>query len=135
MLSRNLAPKAARGRILVVDDDPLIGELLVMLFEQEGFEVQTAQDGCAGLIAFSEDHFDLIFTDLRMPRMTGLELAAAVRKVDSMVPIILVTGEANTLGAEVATQVGISRVVSKPFTLDELITCLSLMEANWPPAA
>ncbi len=134
-MSPSLALRASRGRILVVDDDPLIVELLVTLFEQEGFEVQTAQDGCAGLLTFFTSHFHLIFTDFSMPRMNGLELAARVRRVDSMVPIILLTGEVNALAAEAATQAGINRVIPKPFKLDELRNCLGLVRAEWPPAA
>ncbi|MBZ0170478.1 acetoacetate metabolism regulatory protein AtoC [Candidatus Methylomirabilis lanthanidiphila] len=135
MVSLNVALETARGRILVVDDDPFIGELLAVLFEQEGFEVQIAQDGCAGLLAFSEGHFNLIVTDFSMPRMTGLELAAAVRKTDPLVPIILVTGEANAIDAKAARQVGINRVIPKPFKLDELRKCVGLVRAKWPPAA
>lgn len=135
MLTRNVALKTTMARILVVDDDPLIVELLVSVFEQEGFEVQTAQDGHAGLLAVSKNHFDLIFTDFHMPRMTGLELAAAVRKVDQAVPLILLTGEAHALEPEAVTRSGITRVVPKPFKLDELRRCLGLMSAHWPPAA
>lgn len=135
MVSLNIALETTRGRILVVDDDPLIGELLATWFEREGFEVEIAKDGHAGLLSFFAGHFDLIFTDFRMPRMNGLELATQVRQIDSMVPIVLLTGEAYTLEADAAMRAGISRVVSKPFKVNELLTCLGLMAARWPPAA
>lgn len=135
MVSLNIRLETTRGRILVVDDDPLIGELLTTWLEQEGFEVQNAQDGHAGLLAFFAGHFDLIFTDFRMPRLNGLELATQVRKIDPMVPIVLLTGEAYTLEADAAMRAGINRVVSKPFKFNELLTCLGLMKARWHPAA
>lgn len=131
-MGSNQALKEQRGRILVVDDDPLLRELLTIFLEEQGYEVQEAQDGQVGLVAFFQSRFDLIFTDLRMPCMTGLEMAAAVRRVDPVIPIILVTGEAYALEAEALAQVGISRLLRKPYTLDEVRTCLDLMKASWP---
>src|SRR5574337_2223197 len=113
--------KEQRGRILVVDDDPVLRELLTVFLEERGYEVQEAQDGQAGLVAFTQGGFDLIFTDFRMPGMSGLEMAAAMRRSDPVVPIILVTGDVYTLEVGAAIQAGISRVLPKPFKPSEII--------------
>lgn len=131
-MGSNQELKDSRGRILVVDDDPLLRELLTIFLEEQGYEVQEAQDGQVGLVAFYQGRFDLIFTDLRMPCMTGLEMAAAVRRVDPVIPIILVTGEAYALEPEAVAQAGISRVLLKPYTLDDVRRCLDLIKASWP---
>jgi CheY-like chemotaxis protein len=68
-----------RGRVLVVDDDAIIRDLLTAILEPQGFEVQTAANGPAALAAFHVEPFDVILTDFQMPGMSGLELAAEVQ--------------------------------------------------------
>lgn len=116
--------KDPRGRILVVDDDPGLRALFVDFLEQQRFESRVAPDGPSALAALDTDRFDLIFVDFHMPGMSGLELAAVVRRTDPVIPIILVTGEVHGLEAEAVARAGISRVLPKPFPLHELITCL-----------
>lgn len=115
----------ARQKILVVDDDPSLRELLAEFLERRGFEVRTAQDGRAGLNAMGECHFDVILSDFRMPGMSGLEMAAVVRQTDPTIPIILITGDAYTLESEAVTRAGITRVLPKPIKLNELLNACS----------
>lgn len=115
----------ARQKILVVDDDPLMRELMADYLEAVGFEVRTAQDGSAGLDALGKYHFDIILSDFRMPGMSGLEMAALVRQTDSTIPIILITGDAYTLESEAVSRAGITRVFPKPIRLDELLSTCS----------
>lgn len=117
--------KDTRLKVLVVDDDPSLRELLAVFLEQVGFEVRTAQDGQAGLNALGECHFDIIFSDFRMPGMTGLEMATRVRRIDPAIPIILVTGEPYALEAEALAQAGIRQVLRKPFMVNELLDICS----------
>ena len=72
--------KDARQKVLVVDDDPLLRELLADFLEQVGFEVRTAQDGRVGLNALGECHFDIILSDFRMPGVSDLDMAVVVRR-------------------------------------------------------
>lgn len=119
-------PKAPRGRALVVDDNPLIRELIADFLEHVGFRARVAPDGSTALAAFAGDRFDVLFVDFHMPGMTGVEMAAAVRRTDPLIPIILVTAEAAMLEAEDLSQTGISRVLPKPFTLNDILMCLRL---------
>lgn len=119
-------------RILVIDDDASLREALRAFFQQAGFEVHPAHDGPSGLAAFNAEHFDLICVDFRMPGMTGLEVAAAVRRVAPVIPIILITGDPYGLEPEALAGARISRVLVKPFTLDELRSCLDLMMVSMP---
>jgi CheY-like chemotaxis protein len=116
----------ARQKILVVDDDGMLRELLATYLERVGFEVHTAPDGRAGLTACGESHFDLILTDYRMPAMTGLEMAACIRRSDAVTPIILITGDSYTLDPEVVAQAGITRVLPKPIQIHELLNMCSV---------
>ncbi len=114
----------ARQKILVVDDDCSLRELLAYYLEGVGFEVRTAPDGRAGLNALDGCHFDLILTDYRMPAMTGIEMAALIRKSDTVTPIILITGDFYELDPEIVAQAGITRMLQKPLKLNELLTCV-----------
>ena len=123
IMDRSQALPGPRRRGLVVDDDPAVRELLTVFLEGRDFEVRTAPDGPTGLAAFNAEPFDLILVDFQMPGMTGLEMAAEVRRTDLHIPIALITGIANTLEAEAVAQAGIIHTFPKPFDLNEL--------ANW----
>lgn len=110
-----------RQKVLVVDDDCTLRELLATYLERVGFEVRTAPDGRAGLNAFGECRFDLILTDYRMPAMNGLEMAASIRRSDTVTPIILITGDSSILDPNVVAQAGITRMLSKPLDVHELL--------------
>ena len=133
-MGKHQQPKSPRGRVLVVDDDPAVRALLADFLEQAGFEVRATPDGPTALAAFHVDRFDVIFVDLRMPGMTGLEMAAVVRQTNPRIPIILVTGEAHLLEASAVAQAGIDRMLPKPFALHDLVACLRLTQAASPPA-
>lgn len=105
---------------MVVDDDPVIRALLHEFCEEEDFEVQTAPDGPAALAIFTKERFDVIFVDFQMPGMTGLEMATAVRKTNSSIPIALISGTVGALVPEAVAQAGIDRIFAKPFKLAEL---------------
>ncbi|HWQ69112.1 MAG TPA: response regulator [Patescibacteria group bacterium] len=116
-----------RRKILVVDDDLSIRELLADYLEQAGFEVKTAPDGRAGLKALDESHFDIILSDFRMPGMSGLEMAAVIRQTNPAIPIILITGDAYALESEAVARAGITRVLLKPLKMNELLNCAQSM--------
>lgn len=118
--------QAARQKVLVVDDDRTLRELLADYLGRVGFEVHTAPDGRAGLHALGESHFDLILTDYRMPAMTGLEMAACIRRSDTITPIILITGDSYTLGPEVIARAGITMVLPKPLEINDLLNLLGV---------
>jgi CheY-like chemotaxis protein len=116
----------ARQKVLVVDDDATFRELLTELLETVDYDVWTAEDGLAGLDALYNGPFDLILVDNRMPRMTGLDMAACIRKTDTVTPIILITGDSYTLDPEIVARAGVTEVLPKPLKINEFLSMVSI---------
>lgn len=112
-------------KVLVVDDDSSFRELLTELLETAGYQVWTAEDGLAGLDLLRNGPFDLILVDYRMPKMTGLDMTAYIRRSDTVIPIILITGDYYTLDPEIVAQAGITQVLPKPLKIQEFLNICS----------
>lgn len=106
-------------RILVIDDDTQIRELLSMALHDEGYAVATAQDGLAGLEQADALRPDLVILDFEMPRCGGLAFARRYRQGADAAPIILVTASSNL--QERCELVEADGCVGKPFDLDDLL--------------
>ncbi|MEJ2397872.1 MAG: sigma-54 dependent transcriptional regulator [Gammaproteobacteria bacterium] len=106
--------------ILFVDDDPKAGELMLRFSEGANYTVQVFQDPQQALAYYKNHSADLIISDLRMPRLSGIELLAAVRNLDADVPFIIITGYADVENAIEAMRLGASDFIKKPFDMDEL---------------
>lgn len=105
----------AHLRVLVADDDPAMRALWTRLLEEElGAEVVTAGDGAAAIALLCEDSFDLLVTDLRMPRVSGMDVLRYARARWPYLPAFLVTGEASPFTVEEARRLGVD-VLAKPF--------------------
>ncbi len=85
-------PRLPRARLLVVDDDELIRELHARVLVVAGYEVETAEDGIDALERLAEEPFDLVLTDNYMPRLSGSNLALALRSAGSHIPVVMVSG-------------------------------------------
>ena len=103
-------------RILVVDDEPAVGDTVKMLLRIDGHEVETTNSSQEALGLFESGRFDLIFTDFAMPGMNGHQLAAAIKAGAPKQPIVMVTGHAGTL----LPSPDVDFVVGKPFQLEDL---------------
>lgn len=126
MSLQQLPSSNTRHKVLVVDDDTLFRELLSDLLEAAGYWVWAAEDGLAGLDVLHNGPFDLILVDYRMPRMTGLEMSAFIRKTDTVTPIILITGDYYTLDQKTVAQAGITQILPKPLKINEFLNiCLT----------
>lgn len=112
--------EAARHRILVVDDEFTVRETIKMLLELEGHEIETAKSGGEALAMIRESKFDLILTDYAMPRMTGEELAIAVKARLPSQPIGMITAYAGMLRASSQPVKGTDFLIDKPFNLEDL---------------
>lgn len=107
-------------RILVVEDDPLLGEALQAGLRQRGFAVDWARDGLAGLAAMESDHFDAVVLDLGLPRLNGRQLLARRRDAGDRTPVLVLTAR-DTLDERVAgLDAGADDYVVKPVALSEL---------------
>ena len=116
-----------RLRILAVDDDAGILQLMREFIRALGSECETAPDGPEGLRAFRSSQFDLVVTDRDMPGMTGDELAIAIRSVSPETPIIMLTGLGMEMRARGEHPECVDLVVSKPITLKRLKRTLQLV--------
>lgn len=134
---RETLPSPADGRrrrsprrklsILVVEDEEPVRNLVVKLLRSEGHRVIAKADGASALAAFAEEPFDVVFTDLGMPGLSGWEVAQHIRRQNSHVPIILVTGWGTEVKEEKVRETGVTRVITKPFRLEEMQDCLAFV--------
>jgi putative nucleotidyltransferase with HDIG domain len=109
-----------RSKILVVDDDPVIRDIIAQYVLSIGYEVGQADDGINALEKLHSDDFDIILTDVNMPRMGGLELIKEVKKIDSYIPVLALTAYPSLSVGIQALKEGASDFLPKPFQLEEL---------------
>jgi signal transduction histidine kinase len=108
-------------RILVVDDEPYMCDVCTRTLQRGGYEVVATSDPRAAERMLRDDqHFDLLLTDIKMPAMSGLELALIARERDPAIAIIIMTGFATMENLQQSVQRGIADFLSKPFELDHL---------------
>ena len=110
-----------RGSILVVDDEPTIGEVVSRYLERAGYEARVAEDGLAALDAVAERPPDLIVLDLMLPGLDGLEVMRRVRAEDRSSAIILLTAKGDESDRIVGLRLGADDYVVKPFSPAELV--------------
>ena len=110
-----------RPRILVVDDEKFMRDILADFLGLEGYIVRTAPDGKAALEALEHAYFHLVITDLKMPRLGGIELLETIRSVDSSILTIIMTGFGTVETAIDAMKRGAYDYVLKPFKMEEVI--------------
>jgi two-component system response regulator PilR (NtrC family) len=105
-------------RVLIVDDERSMRELLEIWFLQRGAEVDVAADGAAAIVRIDQHSYDLIITDMRMPKSSGMEVLAHARKTLPETPVIIMTAFASTETAVSAMKLGALDYFTKPFKLD-----------------
>ncbi len=110
-------PRSQRTSILVVDDEAPVRELLRDILESEGHEVVIAEGGREALALFDQGNFDAVFTDVGMPEMSGWQLARALRERDERIPLAVITGWGEAVGANQQGAAQVDWVVTKPFTV------------------
>jgi CheY-like chemotaxis protein len=119
----------ARTRMLVVDDEDFVRELIGEILEGEHCDVYLAENGSAALSAFSEMDFDAVFTDVGMPGMSGWELAREIRQMNAAIPIAVITGWGEAVGSKEQREAGVNWVVPKPFTADRIVELVRDIES------
>ncbi|HAZ49951.1 MAG TPA: DNA-binding response regulator [Cyanobacteria bacterium UBA11369] len=144
-------PKAEIGiasRILVVEDEELIREMLVMALEEEGYEVVAVNDGQAALSFLHEPEsgagqypFDLLILDLMLPQINGLDICRLLRHQGNPIPILILSAKGSETDRVLGLEVGADDYLTKPFSMRELIARTRallrrqrLLESNKPPS-
>ncbi|MGB4610827.1 MAG: response regulator transcription factor [Saccharofermentanales bacterium] len=107
-------------KILIVDDDPHINELVKLYFDADGFDTYTCLDGENALIKLEEIQPDLLILDLMLPGQSGFDVLRELRKT-SDIPVIMLTARSDTLDQVVGLELGADDYVTKPFEPKELI--------------
>jgi len=108
-------------RILVIEDDPKVQRAMSRLFEPEGFAVEIAGDGEAGLQAFAARQPNIVILDLRMPGMGGRDVCREIKRRAPGVPIIVVSATADVMDKVLLLELGADDYVTKPFSPRELL--------------
>jgi CheY-like chemotaxis protein len=99
---------SAQRKVLVVDDDPVVGESFNRVLSGKGYAVITAENGEEALAKLESEQYDVVFTDLRMPGMDGLEVAERVKAKQPWTPVVIVTGYGSHTSEERAYAAGVS---------------------------
>jgi nitrogen regulation protein NR(I) len=109
-----------RKQILVVDDEANLRRVLSAQLARDGYEVHTAEDGEAALAFLKEHHIDLVITDLRMPKVDGMDLLRAALRDDASRPVVMLTAHGTVDNAVEALKTGAFDYVTKPFDQNEV---------------
>ena len=111
---------SGRGRVLVVDDDAALSEMLGIVLRGEGFEPVFCADGAQAVQAFRDSRPDIVLLDLMLPGMDGIDICRAIRQ-DSGVPIVMLTARGDTVDVVVGLEAGADDYIVKPFKPKELV--------------
>ena len=109
-----------KKQILVVDDEANLRRVLSAQLSRDGYEVHTAEDGEAGLAFLKEHHIDLVITDLRMPKVDGMDLLRAALRDDPSRPVVMLTAHGTVDNAVEALKTGAFDYMTKPFDQNEV---------------
>jgi len=108
-------------RILVIDDDTEIRNIIGVLLRSAAYHVDTASDGGAGWVALCANPYDLLITDHLMPKITGLDLVRRLRAVPLAIPCILISGELPWHEGDLSSLLQPGAALEKPFSLSDLL--------------
>jgi two-component system response regulator VicR len=109
------------SKLLIVEDDPNLGQILKEYLQAKGFDTHLQPDGEEGLKAFYKSKYDLCILDLMMPKKDGFTLASDIRQVNTDIPIIFLTAKSMKEDVINGFKVGADDYVTKPFSMEELL--------------
>ncbi|MGC8492736.1 MAG: PAS domain S-box protein [Syntrophobacteraceae bacterium] len=122
--AESIAPACGLERVLVVDDEPVLAEMVQQMLTELGYAAVSKTSALQALDAIrnqpAQKPFDLVITDMTMPRVTGVELARELSSLHPEIPIILMTGYSEKIDAEKAVKMGISSFLQKPVSLNKM---------------
>jgi DNA-binding NtrC family response regulator len=121
----------AKRHVLVIDDDAVVGRSFDRVLSAKGYEVDTAMSGAEALKDIEAHNYDVVFTDIRMPGMDGLEVAEQIKARCPWTPIVVITGYGTEENEAKASVLGVSGFVRKPLT-PEMIESITLKALEQP---
>jgi len=125
---------SALKKILVVDDDPVIGKSFDRVLSGKGYAVIKAETGEAAIEKLATEDYDLVVTDIRMPGMSGLEVAERVRTKQPWMPVLIVTGYGSDESEARAKAAGVTEFLRKPLSPEMIESSVGAAVAAPPPA-
>ena len=111
---------AEKAKILLVDDDPNVNEVLELMLSQIGYEVTAVSHGQEAINLFMQGYYDLVITDLGMPDVSGWDVAEAIKQKSPETPVVLITGWGVQVDSAQKDKVGVDGVIAKPFSRQTL---------------
>lgn len=111
-------------RVLLIDDETVFVESLTKVLTRRGMNVQSASNGARSLELLTDDGFDVIVLDMRMPGMDGLATLRAIRDRDPLTPVILLTGHIDLKQVSEALKAGAAEVLLKPCPVQDLVSSI-----------
>ena len=114
--------------ILIVDDDENIREMMAFILEDKGYQTTTANDGLHAIELVQESSFDVIFMDIKMPRLNGVEAFKRIKRIRSEVKVIMMTAYKDTRLAVEAIQEGAIAIIHKPLEFDRIYSLLNRIQ-------
>ncbi len=120
-------------KILIIEDERPLADALKYTLEKEGYAVETAPDGVAGLRRFEAGVFDLVLLDLMLPELDGLEVCKRIR-AESDVPVLMVTAKDSDIDKVLGLELGADDYVTKPFNTRELLARIKAVLRRTAPA-
>ena len=103
-------------KILVVDDDPVVGKSIDRVLSNKGYAVITAANGEEAMSKLANEHYDLVFTDIKMPGISGLEVAERVKASQPWLPVVIITGYGSGAYEARAAAAGVTDFLHKPLS-------------------
>ena len=124
--AKKTGPVSGRERVLFADDEESIRSVVHECLTHLGFKVTTFKNGAEAFKAFEEnpDAFDIVITDMAMPKMTGMELASEIMDRNPAMPVILCTGYSETISKNKAMEMGIRQFLPKPIPMEKMASTI-----------
>jgi len=111
---------AASIRLIIIDDEPIVGRRLKQIFEKMGFDVEIFTNSLAAVQFMKENPFDIVVTDFKMDELDGMEVLREAKRINPGARVIIITGYAKPETAKEAFKNGVFDFMVKPFRLEEL---------------
>ncbi len=121
-------------KLLLIEDDVLVAEVLASSFAAEGHETAVAYSSEEGLTRLSRDQPDVVLLDVRLPKMSGIDVLRQIRSTDQTLPVIIITGKATASEIGEARKLGVTDIIEKPYFLEHFGEALARAVRRSGPA-